>query len=112
MQLDLLGWSESDDRYPNRPGFKNRDTSKAAADAMRPRAGTLRAAALKILSTAPRTADEVAAQLGESILSIRPRITELSRLGYVIATKERRANQSTHKAIVWTITPIGKSAVA
>jgi len=47
------------------------------------------------------TADEVAGRLGLSILSIRPRITELARLGKVRDSGERRRNGSGRKAIVW-----------
>lgn len=47
------------------------------------------------------TADECADHLGQSILSIRPRFTELSRLGIIADTGERRANRSGRMAVVW-----------
>ena len=52
-------------------------------------------------SDAGLTADEVAEVLDQSILSIRPRLTELGRLGDIEDTGERRKNQSGKKAIVW-----------
>ena len=84
------------------PGAQDRDTSWAAAEAMAPKAASLREMALTILERSNGlTADQVAARLGLSILSIRPRVTELSRLHKVRDTGERRANASGHKAIVW-----------
>ena len=47
------------------------------------------------------TADEVAGRLGLSILSVRPRISELTRLGKVRDSGHRRRNTSGKNAIVW-----------
>ncbi|WP_404713165.1 hypothetical protein [Sphingomonas sp. MMS24-J13] len=88
--------------YPDAPGAQDRDTSRAAADDMAPAAPILRQMALDVLERSNGlTADQVAARLGKSILSIRPRITELTRLGKVRDTGERRPNASGKKAIVW-----------
>jgi len=48
------------------------------------------------------TADEIAIKLGKSVLSIRPRVSELARDGLIRKTGERRANASGIRAIVWT----------
>jgi hypothetical protein len=98
--IDLFDYAE---RYPHRPGAKEATTSADAAAAMASRAPTLRDRALAALQRAPAgmTADEVADALGEGILSIRPRISELKRLGLIEATKERRANSSGLDARVW-----------
>ncbi|WP_294390347.1 hypothetical protein [uncultured Sphingomonas sp.] len=89
-------------RYPAAPGAQDRDTSRAAADAIAPKAQILRHMALDVLERSNGlTADQVAARLGMSILSIRPRITELSRMGKVRDTGERRRNASGKNAIVW-----------
>lgn len=89
-------------RYPNAPGAQARDTSQAAADAIAADAPTLRARALRVLERSNGlTADEVAGRLGLSILAIRPRVTELSRLGKVRDSGERRKNASGRPAIVW-----------
>ena len=50
------------------------------------------------------TADEIAADLGESVLSIRPRVSELHRLGMIEKTKVRRRNASGMSASVWRAT--------
>lgn len=88
--------------YPNQPGFKARETSADAADAAAETAPILRARCLATLERSNGlTADEVAGRMGASILSIRPRISELTRLGKVRDTGERRNNASGKKAIVW-----------
>jgi len=49
------------------------------------------------------TADEAAAVLDLPILSIRPRVAELHRLGELRPTAERRRNASGASATVWRI---------
>lgn len=88
-------------KYPHAPGFKSRSTSQAAANETGPRAAVLRDACLAALTGADLTADEVAARLGESVLSIRPRISELAKMGKIADSGERRENDSGHRAIVW-----------
>jgi predicted ArsR family transcriptional regulator len=88
--------------YPDRPGAQSCDTSQDAADDIAPAAPQLRARALAVLERSNGlTADQVAARLGLSILSIRPRLTELARLGKVRDSGERRPNVSGKRAIVW-----------
>lgn len=89
-------------RYPYGPGAVDRDTSQAAAADAAPTAPILRALVLDVLERSNGlTADEVAGRLGMSILSIRPRVTELSRLGKVRDSGSRRRNVSGKSAIVW-----------
>lgn len=89
-------------RYPDAPGAQDRDTSRAAADAIQPTAATLRSKALAIIERSNGlTADEVAGRLGLSILSIRPRLTELARMHKVRDSGSRRRNRSGRQAIVW-----------
>jgi hypothetical protein len=89
-------------RYPDTPGAQARDTSRAAAEHIAPAASLLRDRALGVLERSRGlTADQVAGMMGESILSIRPRITELSRLGKIRDSGERRKNASGRAAIVW-----------
>lgn len=85
--------------YPHSAGHKRTDTSREAAE--RVDAGTLRGKVLQALREGPATADECAARLGFSILSIRPRLTELRELGRVCDTGARRPNASGRSAIVW-----------
>jgi len=82
-------------RYPSAPGHRDTDTSRDAAADMASRVTGLRLAVLGALAQ-DRTADECAAVLGESVLAIRPRLTELKRLG-------RRKNASGKRAIVWRL---------
>jgi len=70
--------------YPNLPGWKEGDTSRQAAEAM-VHAPTLRGTVYTFIIIHPgHTADEIAEHLGESILAIRPRVSELRRLGLIV----------------------------
>lgn len=87
--------------YPDRPGFKEGTTSREAAEAIEPRAGTLRRMALEFIRKHPgRTADEVADALGESVLTIRPRISELRAKG-LVRVAGRGQNKSGKAAHRW-----------
>ncbi len=77
------------------------DTRRAAQEALAERVPRLRAAALEALRALPQTADEVAAAMGESILAVRPRLSELHVAGLIHDTGLRRANASGRSAIVW-----------
>ncbi len=93
-QLDLL-------TYPHVPGSKTGGTSQEAAEAMKPTAATLRAACLGQLRLSASTADQVAGALKESVLSIRPRISELKQLQLIRDSGVRRKNASGKSAVVW-----------
>ena len=89
--------------YPSSPGFKERGgTSQDAAEIVGNVAG-MRAAVLSVIRTHPSTADEVAANLGLSILSVRPRCSELRRFGKIIHSGQRRKNASGVNAAVWMV---------
>lgn len=90
-------------RYPDRPGYKQAGTSQAAADAERGRAPTLRSAVLALLAERELTADECAVEMRESVLSVRPRLSELVKMGKIEPTEERRKNASGHGAAVWRL---------
>lgn len=89
--------------YPNTPGFKEPTTSAAAAESMKPTARTLRSKVLDCLALANGTADEIAARLDASPLAIRPRFTELQRMGKIEDTGRRRRNASGRSAKVWSL---------
>lgn len=89
--------------YPARPGWKDPQTSKDAADSVANRVHLLRNRCLAQLRAGPATADEVATALGESVLSIRPRCTELLQLGKIVDSGIRRPNASGRSAKVWDI---------
>jgi len=102
--LDLFGWSMGrPSKYPDTPGYRRTDTSRAAADAIVGRSATLRERALARIDHGAATADEVALLLGESVLAIRPRVTELARMGLIVDTGARRKNASGRAAIVWMV---------
>lgn len=85
--------------YPTTPGFKADGTSEYAANTTD--SGTLRELTYQSLRKADKTADEVANDLGLDRLAIRPRITELVRLGRVRKTERTRCNTSGKPATVW-----------
>jgi hypothetical protein len=90
-------------QYPHAAGWKKRATSKAAAVAITPRVGSLRAQVLAEIKLRPSTADEVAQRLGRTELAIRPRLSELLKLepAMIADSGERRKNASGKTAIVW-----------
>lgn len=92
-----------DSQYPSDPGYKQTATAKDAAEAMKPRAALLREQVYEILRRCPCTADEVAATLKESVLSIRPRLSELNAAKRIVDTGHRRKNKSGRTAAVWRV---------
>lgn len=106
--------------YPEIPGYKSGapDTSAHAAPS-RSEAQTLRWMILSAFadsawaqentpaySSFPKlgwTADEMAKYLGFSILSVRPRFSELRRLKHICDAGMRRHNLSGRMAVVWRL---------
>jgi predicted ArsR family transcriptional regulator len=91
-------------KHPAAPGFKSRGTSRMAARRIAPHATALRDRVFDFLKAnypAAFTADEVADRLGVSILSVRPRLSELRRSGLIEPTAERRKNKSGMLARCW-----------
>ena len=87
--------------YPARPGWKEGETSREAAEAIEGRAGSLRKLAYSYIRDHPgHTADEIASALHESVLTIRPRISEL-RLNGLIVNDGRGHNRSGKAAHRW-----------
>ena len=86
--------------YPQQPGYTDHDTSKAAAGLVSSRVTRLREIVLDAYDQGPMTPDEVAALIGEDILAVRPRCTELKRMGLLRKTGTRRANKSGANACV------------
>lgn len=98
---DLFNWRNE---YPNQPGHRRRATSKAGADSVRAKAPTLRDQALAYIvkmNMWGATADECAEALDKSVLTIRPRVTELYKLGKIYASGTTRKNKSGVNAVVW-----------
>ena len=102
---DLFDWAARTP-YPTRPGTKTqRRTSVEAAKAVSGRAATLREAVRAVLARHPAgmTADEVAEFIGETVLAVRPRVSELSNSGHILDTGMRRKNASGRSAVVWRL---------
>ena len=92
---DLFGHEDEHDEYPSAPGFKKYGTSAEAAERISAEAGTLRAKVLAIFRDGHElTADQVAEMLGKSVLSIRPRLSELVAVHLIEPTGRRRLNVS------------------
>lgn len=99
--MNLFDYRE---RYPHAPGFKASGTSADAAASMVNTAPRLRRMCLEHIEKAGdngATPDETAAALGLSVLSIRPRFTELARDGAIRPTGQTRRNTSGRAAKVW-----------
>lgn len=97
----------SDQAYPDSPGFKSIGASQDAADAIAPRAPRIRDRVLAAIAGHPDgvTADEIAAELRMSVLTVRPRVSELRRLGEIRPTGDRRCNASGMTASTWRVAP-------
>jgi len=96
------------EQYPDAPGFKTFGPSEEAATRIASSAAAMRATVLQIYAnTYPQglTADEVATALDLSILSIRPRVSELRRAGSLADAGSRRKNSSGMTATVWRLVP-------
>lgn len=87
MQADLLSWEQ--------PAYRPIDTSRKAAEKIKGRSHVLRQRCLEHLQAQGEygaTPDEAAAALGEDILNIRPRFSELRDAGLIYDAGLRRTN--------------------
>ncbi|WP_398483575.1 hypothetical protein [Tardiphaga sp.] len=92
--------------YPESPGFKVAGASQEAAEAIAPQAPRVRDRVLQCIRMLPgMTADEIAAALGLSILTVRPRVSELHRQGEIQPTGGRHRNSSGMTAGTWEVAP-------
>jgi hypothetical protein len=102
--------------YPSGPGFKvGGGTSEAAAQRIVPLAGRLIKPILQefvAASSVGMTPDQCAARIGVSVLSMRPRISELKRLGYLVYTGARAPNTSGMTAALLRATPKASEALS
>lgn len=68
---------------------------------------------LEALSKADHTADEVAAEIGEHLLAVRPTATNLKTRGIIARTGEKRRNSVSGKyAYVLTIRPMASVPIS
>lgn len=92
--------------YPNVAGSKEKgDTSELAAESIESTdAKVLRASCLEIVRHyAPISADEAARMLQRSVLSVRPRFSELRKQGLIEPAGERVTNESGMSAKRWRL---------
>jgi hypothetical protein len=92
------------DRYPHAAGHYDIDTSIAAADIINKKLPHLQASVMAAIAGAGKrgtTADEVAALLGWERHRVRPRISELRRLGQIGDSGQRRPSDMGVNSIVW-----------
>jgi hypothetical protein len=90
--------------YPYQAGYKARSTSKEAADKINMQYPRLRFAiedVFKFGEYNTYTADEVADQLNQNLISVRARITELNQLDILEDSGERRKNSNNRNVIAW-----------
>lgn len=91
--------------YP--PAQRHSPTSREAADAILPRADTLRRAVLDALQAAPAglTDEEMQDQIPMTASTQRPRRVELVEAGLVRDSGDTRPTRSGRKAVVWKAVP-------
>jgi predicted ArsR family transcriptional regulator len=88
--------------YPDSPGHKgNRDTGRAAAAGIEPRAGTIRARVLAAIRERPGTPEELADRMGEPVMNVRPRCSELAAKDLIEDSGERAVAMGGRKANRW-----------
>ncbi|MBR0882448.1 MULTISPECIES: hypothetical protein [Bradyrhizobium] len=89
--------------YPSAPGWKEGETSREAAEEVAGGAEAQRRRAFAYIRENPgHTADEIAAALRESVLTIRPRISELRKM-QLITNEGRGRNRSGKAAHCWRV---------
>lgn len=80
------------------------DTRAEGLESVKTTAPLLRQRIVLELATRSMTPDECAASMGESILSVRPRFTELKKRGLIRKSGDCRKNASGVRAAVWELT--------
>lgn len=97
MQPDLFGL----ERYPEIPGWKRTDTSREAAEAVKPSVPYLQGKVLEYLrANGPSTTREIARGLSIEYASIQPRTSELRKLNKLSDSGARR-KEGRVSVIVW-----------
>lgn len=91
--------------YPNAPGYRNTDTSRDAAEAIKPKLSAMQSAVLKALAARPMTSFEIAHALRLPFHTAQPRTAELQAKGFIEDSGERGISRDPTKlAIVWRLT--------
>lgn len=90
---------------PGQSGHANTDTSRRVAEETLSYKGRLHRKILDTLhgSILPMTADQIAAELGMDILSIRPRVTELKNRNLIRDSGQRGLSSRGKQMIAWEV---------
>ena len=90
--------------YPHQAGYRKQSTSREAADDINRKLPHLRGRVLQIIKNKGKNGaipEEVAALMNITILSVRPRFTELKLSNQIVDSGERRRNNFNKNIIVW-----------
>ena len=90
--------------YPNQAGYRKQSTSKEAAEDINKKLPHLRDKVLQVIQNKGKygaTPEEVASLLNITILSVRPRFTELKLSNHIVDSGEKRKNEFNKNIIVW-----------
>jgi predicted ArsR family transcriptional regulator len=91
-------------QYPEGAGFKVEGTSREAAETVD--AATVRTQVVQWLQRyGQMSADKCAWLMDMSVLSIRPRFSELKALGVIEDSGSRAKNASGKSAVIWRLKP-------
>ena len=93
MQLDIFT-----DSYPVKPGYRDHDTSKAAAESIEPIADVIRERVYLALIN-PMTDWELAEAVGLPFETVQPRRSELVADGRVVFSGEYGISGRSHKRV-------------
>jgi hypothetical protein len=113
-QLPLVPRRELLSRYSvGAPFAPQSDTSREAAEAIRPHVAGLRAMVLRALGLGHgRTAQQLELETGLPGNTVRPRLLELIERGLAVKTEETRPTLSGRKANVYRVTDAGALELA
>lgn len=91
--------------YPESPGWKGTDTSRAAAERVSNRAPSIRRKVWDKLETSSMTGEELAEVLQENLYSVLPRLSEMQLDGMVRDSGGRGRTKLDCDAVLWERTP-------
>ena len=105
VQPDFFGAApaQAPPGYPDRPGWKGSDTSRAAAAGIAGKAGTLRDRVLAAINVRPGTPEQIALRIDEPLMNVRPRCSELHAKGLIEDSAVRGTAMGGRHAIVWRV---------
>jgi DNA-binding Lrp family transcriptional regulator len=113
-RLDLFGWTPAPPtapndapRYPAVPGWREPETSREAAELIAASASVIRRRVLALIkdeSPEGIGVHQIAQRLLLPVPTVQPRVSELKRAGFVVASGKRCKNESGASAHLWIAT--------